>query len=285
MRTGHRLQILFLFFASSYLLPRIGIAQDSGGAFPADPVFERHIPKPFNHVYRIGNFYILGTGQKPKITGDTHRTGKEVVLQAIKLFSSLLDTDADGKVDQPELLKTMGDRFAFAIGSAKTLRPLEEQIYRTTGRYVISMKTDIWPYFPNWKGTGFKLERLDSSLWRPERMNALWEECFHVYTEAWNRHSKTWNFDRQGFLGKSMAADIKAGTYDIQKQNQLEGGDYDWNTAVNEYIHQIWLIQIGHQTRVLTPPQNRVLAFLRSHEKFPQRMDKDYAKNLAVKIR
>ena len=257
----------------------------SGEDLPGDPRFEQRIPKQFSHVYRIGNFYILGTGQKPKITRGTRQTGKEVVLQAARLFSSLLDTDADGKVDQPDLLKTMGSRFAFAIGADRTLRPLEERIYRDTGRYVISMKTDIWPFYPEWKGTGFKLERLDSSLWRPSRMNALWEECFHVYTETWNRHSKTWSFSRQGLLGKSMAADIEAGNYDIEKQNRLEGGDYDWNTAVNEYVHQIWVIQNGGQANVLTQSQQKVLDFILGHEKFPRQMDKDYAKNLAVKIK
>ncbi|MCP4189713.1 MAG: hypothetical protein GY768_03705 [Planctomycetaceae bacterium] len=250
-----------------------------------DPAFELQIPEQFRHVYRIGRFYIMGTNQRPREADRGNRSGKEVVLQATRLFSSLLDTDTDGRVDQPELLKTMGKNFAFAIGYDRTLRPIEESLHQETGHYIISMKTDIWPFFPNWDGTGFQLKSLDSSMWRPDGMNALWEECFHVYTEAWNRHSKRWSFDRRGLLGRSMAADIQAGHYDIAKQNRIEDGEYDWNTAVNEYVHQIWLINQAGQSPIFTADQQKVLIFLQSTQRFPQRMNKDYGRNLAIRVR
>ena len=252
---------------------------------PGDAAFEQQIPPVFTHVYRIGNFYIMGTDQRPRETDRRDRTGEEVVLQAVRLFSSLLDSDADGQVDQPELLKTMGENFAFAIGADRTLRPIEDKLDRQTGHYIISMKTDIWPFFPDWDGTGFQVKRLDSSMWRPRRMSALWEECFHVYTEGWNRHSDKWSFGKQGPLGQAMAADIQAGHYDIREQNRIERGDYDWNTAVNEYVHQVWVLQKGGQTAALTEPQKRVLEFMRQTKGFAMDMDKDYQKPLAVRVR
>ena len=252
---------------------------------PGNAEFERQIPPVFTQVYRIGNFYIMGTDQRPRETDRRDRTGEEVILQAVRLFSSLLDTDADGQVDHPELLKTMGEKFAFAIGYDRTLRPIEEQLDRETGHYIISMKTDIWPFFPDWDGTGFRVKRLDSSMWRPRRMSALWEECFHVYTEAWNRHAEEWSFERDSLLGRAMAADIAAGHYDIQEQNRMEGGDYDWNTAVNEYVHQVWVIQKGSQTDALTKPQQKVLQFMQQTKGFAMDMTKDYPKPLAVRVR
>ena len=252
---------------------------------PGNAEFERQIPPVFTHVYRIGNFYIMGTDQRPRETDRRDRTGEEVVLQAVHLFSSLIDTDADGQVDQPELLKTMGEKFAFAIGYDRTLRPIEEQLDRETGHYIISMKTDIWPFFPDWDGTGFRVKRLDSSMWRPRRMSALWEECFHVYTEAWNRHSDEWSFDRDSLLGQAMATDIAAGHYDIQEQNRMEGGDYDWNTAVNEYVHQVWVIRKGDQTDALTKPQQKVLQFMQQTKGFAMDMTKDDRKPMAVRVR
>jgi len=260
-------------------------ADASPQVLAGDPAFEAQIPGLFPHVYRIGNFYIMGTDQRPRHTDHSDRTGKEVVLQAVRLFSSLLDTNGNGTVDQPRLLKTMGQNFAFAMGADQTLRPVEETLDQQTGRYVISMKTDIWPFFPDWNGQGFKLSELASSLWRPDEMNALWEECFHVYTESWNLHSNRWSFDQQGILGREMAADIKAGDYDIQEQNRLEEGDYDWNTAVNEYVHQIWVVQKGGQDKVLTEPQQNVLRFIRNIPGFAMDMNKDYTESLAVKVR
>ena len=282
--------LLLVLCAILTALPSIGLARQVISDSPppteaGDAAFESEIPDRFTHVYRIGTFYILGTDQRPRETDRRDRTGKEAVLQAVRLFSSLLDANADGQIDDPELLATMGEKFAFAIGYDRTLRPIEEQLDQKTGHYIISMKTDIWPFFPDWDGTGLKVNRLNSSMWRPRRMSALWEECFHVYTEAWNRHSKDWSFDKDGRLGRAMAADIKAGDYDIQEQNRMEGGDYDWNTAVNEYVHQIWVIQKGGQAASLTQPQQRVLKFMQETKGFAMDMNKDYEGPIAVRVR
>ena len=103
-------------------------ADASPQVLAGDPAFEAQIPGLFPHVYRIGNFYIMGTDQRPRNTDRSDRTGEEVVLQAVQLFSSLLDTNGNGTVDQPKLLKTMGQNFTFAIGADQTLRPIEDML-------------------------------------------------------------------------------------------------------------------------------------------------------------
>lgn len=275
---------LFAIFAALTIEIQDLPAQEQA-AVESDSQLESLIPARFTHVYRIGEFYILGTDERPRDTDKDSRTGEEVVIQAVRLFCSLLDADRDGKVDQPELLREMGEHFAFAVGSERSLRSVEELLDERAGRYVISMKTDIWPFYPEWNGNGFGLRRLNSSMWRPLEMSALWEECFHVYTESWRVVSKRWRFDKRGLLGAAMAEDIKNGDYDIQRQNRLEGGDYDWETAVNEYVHQIWVIQSGGHESVLTSPQKRVLEFMRSHKGFPMTMSKDAPISLAVRVR
>ena len=82
------------------------------------------------------------------------------------------------------ILESMGANFVFAIGYEPQLIPHEDSIDRTYGRYVISMKTDIWPYVPNYEGRNITPMALRSSMWRPDPFNALWEEVFHTVTEA-----------------------------------------------------------------------------------------------------
>lgn len=262
-------------------------ASDAGNiALPGgDPALEQILKDEFAHVYRIGGFYIAGTDERPRETDRRDRSGEEVVLQAVKLFSSLLDPDEDGRVDNRELLDNLGRHFVFASGAHRSLEPLEESIDRRTGRYVMSMKTDIWPFFPDYEGQGIRLEALTTSLWRPEAMNAVWEECFHTVTEAYNRHREDWSFGREGLLGRAMQADIDAGAYDISEQNRLEGGHYDWNTAVNEYVHQIWLVNQGGAAHVLTGPQTQVLDHMKASPGFPMAVNKDYPRNLAQRIK
>ncbi len=48
-----------------------------------------------------------------------------------------------------------------------------------------------------------------------------------------------------------MDDDISNGTYDISEQNDLEGGGYDSETAVNEYMYQIWQINFSGQSDIL----------------------------------
>ena len=101
--------------------PRAEASSDHFG----NPKLEACIPARFKYVYRIGDFYILGTDERPRESDRNDRQGKEVVLQAVRLFGSFLDANEDGKVDDPKLLKSLGDNFAFAIGSDRRLRPVE----------------------------------------------------------------------------------------------------------------------------------------------------------------
>lgn len=259
--------------------------QDAGPALPGNPHLEAQIPEQFTHVYRIGGFYIMGTDEAPRETDRRDRTGEEVVEQAVRLFTSLLDTNQDGAVDDPVLLENLSEQFVFAIGYESSLSPFEDEFDRQTGRYVMAMKTDIWPFFPEWRGRGFSLTSINTSLWRPRSMNALWEECFHTVTEAYNRHRSEWSFAPEGVFGRSMQADIDAQAYDIMEQNRLEGGHYDWSTAVNEYIHQIWLVNQAGQADVLTAAQNAVLDVMKTTPGFPMGLDKDVEGSLAVRVR
>lgn len=59
-----------------------------------------------------------------------------------------------------------------------------------------------------------------------------------------------------------MDDDISDGTYDISEQNNLENGNYDKVTAVNEYIHQIWQINFSGQSDILNVHQKKALDFM-----------------------
>ena len=252
---------------------------------PGNPKLESCIPARFKYVYRIGGFYVFGTDERPRESDRDTRQGEEVVLQAVRLFGSFLDSNEDGKVDDPKLLRSLGENFAFAIGSDRRLRPVEDLIERKTGCYVISMKTDIWPFFPNWTGKDFRFSGFKDSMWRPKSMNALWEECFHTITEAYRCCEEEWSFGKESRLGLLMAEDIAAGDYDIEKQNKMEGGGYDWATAVNEYVHQIWLVNQAGNSGVLTNPQKQVLNFMQSTRGFPMKVNPNYSLDIAVRVR
>ena len=65
---------------------------------------ESCIPARFKYVYRIGDFYILGTDERPRESDRETRQGKEVVLQAVRLFGSFLDANEDGEEQRVEPL-------------------------------------------------------------------------------------------------------------------------------------------------------------------------------------
>ena len=262
-----------------------GAVQIDGGVLPgASAELEALLRPHFAHIYRIGGLYIVGTDEAPLETNQDAATGGEVVTQAVKLFSSLLDANEDGVIDDQEQLESLGENLIFAVGYQRTLEPLEESLDRQTGRYVMSMKTDIWPYMPDWTGRGFSLAALTTSMWRPEGMNALWEEVFHTYTEAMARRFGDWTFSPNSPLGRAMQEDISNGAYDIEEQNRLENGDYDFATAVNEYLHQIWVVQYAGLESVLTDAQKRVLAQMTNQPGFPMTMNANYPGSLAARI-
>ena len=51
-------------------------------------------------------------------------------------------------------------------------------------------------------------KEFNSSTWRPENYCACWEESFHTVTEAFNRVSDAWKFEKTSNLGKLLASDI-----------------------------------------------------------------------------
>ena len=44
---------------------------------------------------------------------------------------------------------------------------------------------------------------------------------------------------------------------------------YNWGTAVNEWVFQIWLLAVAGHESVLSPPQREALAIMRATPHFP----------------
>jgi hypothetical protein len=146
------------------------------------------------------------------------------------------------------------------------------------------MQTDNWPYIKDYNGTGWTINELNSSTWRPETMNALWEEVFHTLTEAYSRMDSELAFTEGAKLRQYMDDDIAAGTYDISVQNQEENGNYDKVTAVNEYIHQIWMIQFTGQEDKLNTHQKKALDFMRD-KGIPMTLNPNYDQTLGTRVK
>jgi hypothetical protein len=81
-----------------------------------------------------------------------------------------------------------------------------------------------------------------------------------------------------------MQSDINAGTYDISEQNELEDDGYDFMTGVNEYVHQIWLINLCGLTNILNEYQLDVLAHF-TDLGIPLSINTDYNLELAIIIK
>ncbi len=136
----------------------------------------------------------------------------------------------------------------------------------------------------NYSDCDLRISSLNTSLWRPETYNALWEECFHTITEAQNRIAPDFSFTPNSILGGYMQSDINAGTYDISEQNELEDDGYDFITGVNEYMHQIWLINLCGSKNILNEYQLEVLAHF-SNLGIPLSINTDYNLKLAKIIK
>ena len=223
----------------------------------------KNIKKHFDYVVSIKGFYIVGTDEKPKYSYP-QSTGKQLVLHMTKVFSSLLDQNEDGKIDNYRIFKSMKKNFVFAIGYANTLEEHEEEIDQKFHRYVMSLKSDKWDV--NYKLRSIHIDtnqRLDSSMYRPEGYSSSWEEAFHTITEARNRVGSKWSFTAESQLFEWMDADRKRGLYDTSEQNKEEEGHYDEETAVNELIHQVWLFYLAGAEKNLTSNQKRVLRLIK----------------------
>ena len=79
-----------------------GAVQIDAEYYPAQALFEALLRPHFAHIYRIGGLYIVGTDEAPLETNQDEASGGEVVTQAVKLFSSLLDANEDGVIDDQE---------------------------------------------------------------------------------------------------------------------------------------------------------------------------------------
>ena len=229
------------------------------------------------YVHEINGFYIVASNEIPTKEYGLSPNSSDIFNRAIKLFGSFLDQNNDGKIDQEylELSKGLSENLAFVIGHRDFVDEVTEKIERRYGVYGIGFFSDNWPYIPTYDGTGFLVDELNSSMWRPESFDATWEETFHTITEAFNRIDNGFKFSEGGYLRKLMDDDILDGTYDISEQNNLENGDYDKITAVNEYLHQIWEINFSGQSDVLNVHQKKVLEFM-IKEEVPMTVNPNY---------
>ena len=81
-----------------------------------------------------------------------------------------------------------------------------------------------------------------------------------------------------------MQADIDNGSYDISEQNELEDDGYDFLTGVNEYVHQIWLINLCNKQNILNQYQLSVLEHI-SAVGVPLTVNPDYNLELAEVVK
>jgi len=229
-----------------------------------------------SYVHEINGFYIVSSDQDPSKEYGFNAAPLDVFNHSIKLFSSFLDQDNDGQIDKKyfNLNKGLSENLAFVIGHRGFVDDMT-QLIENYDIYGMGMFTDEWPYIPTYDGKGFLVKDLNSSLWRPKDEDATWEETFHTITEAFNRIDDDFKFSEGAYLRELMDDDIFNGTYDISEQNNLEGGGYDSETAVNEYIYQIWQINFSGQSNKLNSYQNKVLEFM-FEKGVPMKLNPEY---------
>ena len=229
-----------------------------------------------SYVHEINGFYIVSSDQDPSKEYGFNAAPLDVFNHSIKLFSRFLDQDNDGQIDKKyfNLNKGLSENLAFVIGHRGFVDDMT-QLIENYDIYGMGMFTDEWPYIPTYDGKGFLVKDLNSSLWRPKDEDATWEETFHTITEAFNRIDDDFKFSEGAYLRELMDDDIFNGTYDISEQNNLEGGGYDSETAVNEYIYQIWQINFSGQSNKLNSYQNKVLEFM-FEKGVPMKLNPEY---------
>ncbi|WP_442264776.1 hypothetical protein ACSIGC_10495 [Tenacibaculum sp. ZS6-P6] len=241
-----------------------------------------------DYIHEINGFYIVGSAINPTSEETTAgTTGKDVFDHSVRLFSSFLDQNNDGVVDEDMkvLNLQMAKTVMFISGPLNLVDKISESPQvNSQGLYGLSMQTDNWPYVKNYNGKGWVIDKLTSFTWRPENMNALWEEVFHTITEAISRSDNEFAFTQGKKLRQFMEDDITARTYDISEQNAEENGNYDKITAVNEYIHQIWAINFAGQENKLNTHQQKALAFMKNKQ-VPMSVNADYSKTIGIKIK
>lgn len=255
---------------------------------PNTSSLETYLKDNADYVHNINGFYIVGSAVSPKSNETTpETTAKNIFDHSVRLFSSFLDQDNNGVVDddKKELNKQLAEKTLFISGPLNMVNKISEASQLSKkGLYGMSMQTDNWPYIKNYNGKGWTVNKLNSSTWRPDNFNALWEEVFHTITEAISRSDNSFAFTSGKKLRQLMEADIAASTYDISEQNAEENGNYDKITAVNEYIHQIWAINFANQNVALNVHQKEALQFMKN-KKVPMQVNADYNKVIGTKIK
>ena len=249
-----------------------------------DEIYNYLIDKSF-YLHEINGFYIVSSDEVPTTEYGFNPTPLDAFNHSIKLFSSFLDQDNDGKIDQKYITLNDGlsKHLAFVIGH----RDFVDGMTQTTENYSVygmGMFTDEWPYIPTYDGKDFVVDELNSSLWHPEGEDATWEEVFHTITEAYNRIDDDFKFTEGAYLRELMDDDISDGTYDISEQNNLESGGYDSETAVNEYIYQIWQINFSGQSDILNVHQKKALEFM-IQKGVPMTVNPDYKFRIGERIK
>lgn len=249
---------------------------------------ETYLKANADYVHSINGFYIVGSKKAPTNAETTAgTTGKDIFDHSVRLFSSFLDQDNDGKVDEDKkaLNQQMAKTVLFINGPLTMVDKISAASQLTSKNiYGMSMQTDNWPYIKDYNGKGWSFDKLSSSTWRPTVFNALWEETFHTVTEAISRSDSDFAFTTGKKLRKFMEDDIAAKTYDISVQNAEEGGNYDKVTAVNEYIHQIWAINFAGHSAKLNAHQKKALDFMIA-KKVPMTVNANYNKVIGKQIK
>lgn len=265
-------------------MPGGGTTNPSTGA----NALETYLIANADYVHNLNGFYIVGSAAAPSADETTPgTTGKDIFEHSVRLFSSYLDQDNDGVVD--DAFKTLNQQLAnkvvFISGPLKMVDKISfaNQV-DGQGLYGMSMQTDNWPYVKDYNGKGWTLDKLNSSTWRPQTFNALWEETFHSLTEAISRSDDSFAFTTGKMLRQFMEDDIAAKTYDIEEQNRAENGNYDKVTAVNEYIHQIWAINFAGQSDRLNTHQKKALDFMIS-KNVPMKVNADYSMQIGTRVK
>lgn len=266
------------------------VVSDNGtsGTGSSNNTLEEYLKANADYVHNINGFYIIGSAAVPGSPETTAGTSaKEVFDHSVRLFSSFLDQDNDGVVDEDrkQLNTYLANTVLFISGPFSFVDKISMSSQLTSKNlYGMSMQTDNWPYVKNYDGKGWTVSTLNSSTWRPNNFNALWEEVFHTITEAYSRSDNTLAFTSGAKFRQLMDADIAADTYDISEQNAAENGNYDRVTAVNEYIHQIWAINFAGQDAALNSHQKEVLQFMKDN-KIPMTVNATYNKTIGIQIK
>ena len=122
-----------------------------------------------SYVHEINGFYIVSSDEIPTKEYGFNHTPIDVFNKSIKLFSSFLDQNNDGSIDQEYLsLNTaLSENLAFVIGHRDFVDEITYKTEKKYGVYGMGFFSDSWPYVPSYDGKGFLVNKLNSSMWRP----------------------------------------------------------------------------------------------------------------------